>query len=331
MMRCAAIIFCGLMILLTQGCSRTAVSTEEAKERNSSLFRRAREAEQSGDLKEAVRLYRTMLVEEPRTYSVHFHLATLLQDYEEDYISALYHYKQYIALRPESEKATLAQDRIRVTEQLLAPQLLRKLGDSVQGISQAVLLKENDTLKRKITTLEGEKSVLSEEKDRAEKSAAAAQTETKRLRELLEKIRTVEKKDEADSAAVIAAREREAAKGKKREGKSLRELRLEAEAAAADAAIRTGTKSADEPASDVLRKVQQKLDETPVASGTTPKEKKGKTPEPRTYTVQAGDTLFGVAEKMYGDATQWKKIRDANRANIDPDGRIRIGQIIVIP
>jgi LysM repeat protein len=336
MMRCVAMIICGLLLVLTQGCSRTAVSTEEAKERNSSLFRSAREAEQSGDLPKAVHLYRTMLVEEPRTYSVHFHLATLLQDYEADYISALYHYKQYIALRPESEKATLAQDRIRVTEQLLAPQLLRKLGDSVQGISQAFLLKENDTLKRQITKLEGEKSVLSEEKSRAEKSAAAAQAETQRLRELVDKMRTSEKADETESAATIGARERDTAKGRTREGKSLRELRQEAESAATDAAVRTGTKTAEDSGSDVLKKVQQKLDATPVTSGTgvtntTPKDKKVKSTEPRTYTVQTGDSLFRVSEKMYGDATHWKKIRDANRATIDPDGRIRVGQVIVIP
>jgi hypothetical protein len=28
---------------------------------------------------------------------------------------------------------------------------------------------------------------------------------------------------------------------------------------------------------------------------------------------------------------QWKKIRDANPSRIDPDGRIRAGQIIVVP
>ena len=51
----------------------------------------------------------------------------------------------------------------------------------------------------------------------------------------------------------------------------------------------------------------------------------------RTYVVQPGDTLFRVAEKFYGDATQWKRIREANRTRIDPDGRIRAGQIIVVP
>ena len=345
MIRFVALIFCGLFLLLNVGCSKTSASVVEAKERTTSLSRRARIAEQTGELKEAIRLYRTMLVEEPHAYSVHFHLATLLQDYEEDYISALYHYKQYLSLRPETEKTTLVLDRIRVTEQLLAPQLLRKLGESVKGLSQAFLLKENDTLKRQITKLEGEKSVMSEEKDRAEKASATAQAETERLREILNKMRATEKVErasEAASATAIAERERAAANAKTRDGKSLRELRKEAEAMSAEAAAKTGTKQTDESASDVLKKVQQKLDESPVTSGagatdvktetpTALKEKKGKPAEPRTYMIQSGDSLFRVSEKFYGDSTHWKKIRDANRTNIDPDGRVRVGQIIVIP
>lgn len=345
MIRFVALIYCGLLFLLNVGCSRTSASAEESKERNTMLSRRARAAEQTGDLKEAVRLYRTMLVEEPRAYSVHFHLATLLQDFEEDYISALYHYKQYLALRPETEKTALVQDRIRVTEQLLAPQLLRKLGDAVQGLSQASLLKENDTLKRQITKLEGEKSVMSEQKDRAEKAATTAQAETERLRELLNKVRTTEKADRAAetvSATAIAERERAATTTKTRDSRSLRELRVEAEALALEAAAQIATKPTHESGSDVLKKVQQKLDESPVTTGVgatdpkaesraTTKEKKDKPAEPRTYVIQTGDTLFKVSEKFYGDATHWKKIRDANRTNIDPDGRVRVGQSILIP
>ena len=53
--------------------------------------------------------------------------------------------------------------------------------------------------------------------------------------------------------------------------------------------------------------------------------------EQRTYVVHPGDTLFRVAEKFYGDSTHWRKIRDANKTRIDPDGRMRAGQIIVVP
>jgi hypothetical protein len=75
---------------------------------------------------------------------------------------------------------------------LLAPQILRRVGDSVQGISQAHLLNENTRLNRIITTLEGEKSVLLEEKTRSEKELAALQGDNTRLREILKRMRVSE-------------------------------------------------------------------------------------------------------------------------------------------
>ena len=37
---------------------------------------------------------------------------------------------------------------------------------------------------------------------------------------------------------------------------------------------------------------------------------------PTTYTVEYGDTLFTIAQKFYGDGTQWRTIFDANQAVI---------------
>jgi len=54
------------------------------------------------------------------------------------------------------------------------------------------------------------------------------------------------------------------------------------------------------------------------------------------YTVKSGDTLWEIAEAVYGDGTMWTKIRDANSANIDllPNGQqalIYAGQTLTIP
>jgi nucleoid-associated protein YgaU len=50
----------------------------------------------------------------------------------------------------------------------------------------------------------------------------------------------------------------------------------------------------------------------------------------RTYEVQQGDSLSRIAEKVYGDPTQWPRIRDANRDKVR-DERVRAGQVLVIP
>ena len=47
--------------------------------------------------------------------------------------------------------------------------------------------------------------------------------------------------------------------------------------------------------------------------------------------VQPGDTLFRISNRFYGNATAWRKIREANKATISPDGRLRVGQVINLP
>jgi nucleoid-associated protein YgaU len=51
-----------------------------------------------------------------------------------------------------------------------------------------------------------------------------------------------------------------------------------------------------------------------------------------TYEVQSGDTLLTIAEQFYGDATQWRRIYDANKDVIgsDPD-KLKIGMKLKIP
>lgn len=371
MIRAVVSILAVCAFALASGCGGGGVSKAERDERGSALYRQAIAAEQSGDVKEAIRLLNNVLIDEPRSFSAHFQLATLLHDYEEDYVGAIYHYKQYLYLRPESEKSTLAQERIRIAEQLLAPQILKKVGDSVQGISQSHLLKENARLNGIITRLEGEKSVLLEGQSSAELELARLKGDNERLREILQKMRVAdgEEKPETLTQRIESVLKPDSAPApdSKTDAKTLRALRDEASALS-----ESGSKSPRQslvplPTTDeVLKKVQSKLDgaETATAAPESKaaakpeaatsekpaksdkmdfssfslfgrggkKEKAAKSPdEMRTYVVQPGDTLFRVAEKYYGDSTQWKRIREANRTRIDPDGRIRAGQIIVIP
>lgn len=54
-------------------------------------------------------------------------------------------------------------------------------------------------------------------------------------------------------------------------------------------------------------------------------------PEPGTYTVQPGDTLSSIARQVYGKASLWRVIFDANRDILDDPGRIKPGQVLRIP
>jgi 3D (Asp-Asp-Asp) domain-containing protein len=52
----------------------------------------------------------------------------------------------------------------------------------------------------------------------------------------------------------------------------------------------------------------------------------------QTYTVQSGDTLFLIAQKLYGDGNKWPEIYEANQETIGPDPtQIQPGMVLVIP
>jgi nucleoid-associated protein YgaU len=49
------------------------------------------------------------------------------------------------------------------------------------------------------------------------------------------------------------------------------------------------------------------------------------------YTVMPGDTLDRIAQKQYGDASQWERIWRKNRGHLSHPTRVRVGQELVIP
>ena len=54
-------------------------------------------------------------------------------------------------------------------------------------------------------------------------------------------------------------------------------------------------------------------------------------PEPQTYTIQPGDTLSSIALQLYGKSSLWRLIFEANTDQLSDPGRIRPGQVLVIP
>ncbi|CAH0121052.1 hypothetical protein PAE9249_03578 [Paenibacillus sp. CECT 9249] len=47
---------------------------------------------------------------------------------------------------------------------------------------------------------------------------------------------------------------------------------------------------------------------------------------PKTYTVQSGDTLMKIAQKVYGDSGKWKALKENN--NIKDERKLRIGAVL---
>lgn len=55
------------------------------------------------------------------------------------------------------------------------------------------------------------------------------------------------------------------------------------------------------------------------------------TRRPKVYQVQRGDTLYGIAQKFYGDPQQWKKIMRYNKDELRNSSSLKVGQRLYIP
>lgn len=51
----------------------------------------------------------------------------------------------------------------------------------------------------------------------------------------------------------------------------------------------------------------------------------------RTYTVVAGDTLWGISQRFYGNGSRWPVIFDANRDKVSSPWNLAIGTQLIIP
>lgn len=83
-------------------------------------------------------------------------------------------------------------------------------------------------------------------------------------------------------------------------------------------------------------KKKPKADFSNVQSGSSTRadptrQQTGETRAASTYTVKSGDTLSAIAKNEYGDASQWQRIYDANRDQLDNPDLIHPGQKLNIP
>ncbi|HEY0007279.1 MAG TPA: LysM peptidoglycan-binding domain-containing protein [Tepidisphaeraceae bacterium] len=63
-----------------------------------------------------------------------------------------------------------------------------------------------------------------------------------------------------------------------------------------------------------------------------PPESTGTIDASRQYRVQAGDTLSGISQRLYGKTNQWAALYEMNKAVIGPDsGRLKIGTVLSLP
>jgi LysM repeat protein len=124
------------------GCDRLIPS------RYNQLLQDADNKAAQGDFNRAINLYEAALDDSPRCAEIHYKLALLYDDKLNDPVSALHHFRRYLALSPNGSHANDAKNSIRRDELAAVTSLS---GDSIITRAEAARLRnENLSLRREL-------------------------------------------------------------------------------------------------------------------------------------------------------------------------------------
>lgn len=138
-----------VVALMICGCEKDASSTEAKEERNP-LVKTGLSYMEIGKYDKAEASFKQAIESDPRMARPYLDLATIYHQYKPDYISAIFYYKRYLELRPDSEKALFIQEQIEKVQIALANAILTQSG-AVQAMKELQQLREeNADLKRQL-------------------------------------------------------------------------------------------------------------------------------------------------------------------------------------
>ena len=121
--------------------------------RYAQLMRDADAKSEQGDFERAINLYEAALDDSPRCAEIHYKLALLYDDKMNDPLSALHHFKRYLALSPHGAHANDVKNSIKRDEVAVLTTLS---GDSVVTRAEAARLRnENLTLHKELEARAG--------------------------------------------------------------------------------------------------------------------------------------------------------------------------------
>lgn len=113
-------VLAALCLVLAAGCDRAADDRRDARDR---CLRRAKIAKDAEDVDGAIRWCEKALRRRPDSALAHRELALMYDHFKQDYVPALYHYRRYLELRPDSPQRAEVERMIRDCRRALAAQI----------------------------------------------------------------------------------------------------------------------------------------------------------------------------------------------------------------
>ena len=300
-----------MMILTTlTACDKVSRRIDRSLEISDRTYQSAMNDYSAGRLEKAAVGFEKVLQSNPTHSAARFQLACLEQDKFKDYLAAICNYTEYLMQCPQTDKAILAKERLELCKKLLAKELAQdaQLGDASD------LIDENNKLKAASAKSAAEIGELEKEVESLKSRLETITKENTNLRKMVSKIGET---DEDAKPLTLP------------DDKSLLEDDNEPEMDRVKFSADVKNLIADEKKETVVapfkvsekkeKKESSKVDEPPHEA------------RPEKYVIQEGDTLYKLAIRFYGVRSAWVKIRDANKAIISNDGRVKTGQTISLP
>ena len=150
--------FLMVVTLLTAGCGRFASTTNGDLERNPDYLT-ARKAAESGDFRVAVTLYKRVLRTAPEASQAHLELGVLYDQKLNEPIDAIYHYRQFLELEPNSDRRQVVEGYIERAKLTLAAKLPSANAVDPSELTRlqtekSALMQENAALRSRVAELE---------------------------------------------------------------------------------------------------------------------------------------------------------------------------------
>ena len=301
----SALFHLSLLLFAFLGCDLVE-SRALDRERADSIYREAMADYAAGNIDKAVAGLERVVAATPSNSSARFQLACLMQDTKKDYLTAICHYREFLLLDRTGDKAALAKDRIVQCERLLGPELVQRYDAG----GNATLKEVNDSLKERIASLEKINADLEKRLEKAMVRARDSADDADRMRKMLRgEVVEDTAKPVINTEEALLDDESDGKEDRIKFSKDVQSLVVEEEKVTTPFAVTERTsdpmkKGADEPSHEE---------------------------RPAEYVVQEGDTLYKLAVRFYGNRTAWNRIREANKTVISTDGRIKVGQKLVLP
>ena len=326
-MRSLKVYVCSASLLTFAACDY--VHQEERRdERSDKGYQVAMADYTAGHLDAAAKGFERVLKADPGNASARFQLACIDQDARRDYLEAFCHYREFLRFDPSSDKAKVATERMEMCRREIAKTWAAQLG-----------LTDNAALARESEAARTELATYVQTAARLEKDLAAANARVAQLsRENAQFKRMISSVGEEESQGPIVLENirdllDDEGEDRLKVSPDARAIFEEEEAAEAAARPANETTQLSESASHYLptatKPAATRL--TDMGKRLTAEKKPDEAKRPKTYVVEEGDTLYGIAQRFYGRSSAWSRIREANKATISTDGRVRKGQRIVLP